>query len=180
MGFARQYYWVGCHFPLQGIFLTQGSNPHLLYWQVDSLPLRHPRSHIRLLLLFSHSVMSDSLWPHGLQHARLPGPSPSPRVCTRTCPLNAIQPSLSSPSTTFNLSQLQGLFHWVNSSHQVTKILELQLQHQPYQWIFSIDYKENKTKVRSFVYLWLQRLWHRIINCYNERTKDLWRIFSSI
>ena len=32
---------VGCHFPLQGIFLTQGSNPHLLHWQVDSLPLRH-------------------------------------------------------------------------------------------------------------------------------------------
>jgi len=28
-------------------------------------------------LLFSHSVMSDSLWPHGLQHARLPCPSPS-------------------------------------------------------------------------------------------------------
>ena len=36
---------VGCHFPLQGIFLTQGLNPwllHLLHWQVDSLPLSHP------------------------------------------------------------------------------------------------------------------------------------------
>ena len=35
---------VGCHFPLQGIFPTQGSNPHLLrllHWQVDSLPLHH-------------------------------------------------------------------------------------------------------------------------------------------
>ena len=35
---------VGCYFPLQGIFLTQGSNPcllHLLHWQVDSLPLHH-------------------------------------------------------------------------------------------------------------------------------------------
>ena len=30
---------VGCHFLFQGIFPTQGSNPHLLHWQVDSLPL---------------------------------------------------------------------------------------------------------------------------------------------
>ena len=32
---------VGCHFLLQGIFLTQGSNPRLLHWQADSLPLNH-------------------------------------------------------------------------------------------------------------------------------------------
>ena len=32
---------VGCHFLLQAIFPTQGSNPGLLHWQVDSLPLRH-------------------------------------------------------------------------------------------------------------------------------------------
>ena len=52
---------------------------------------------------------------------------------------DAIQPphSLSSPSPpTFNLSQLQGLFKWVSSSHQVTKVLDLQLQHQSFQWIF--------------------------------------------
>ena len=35
---------MGCHFLLQGIFLTQGSNLHLLRWQVDSLPLSHHRS----------------------------------------------------------------------------------------------------------------------------------------
>ena len=35
---------------------------------------------------FSHSVVSDSLWPHGLQHARLPCPSPTPRVCSNSCP----------------------------------------------------------------------------------------------
>ena len=43
---------AGHHFPLQGIFLTQGSNLsllHLLHWQVDSLPLHH----LALLLLFS-------------------------------------------------------------------------------------------------------------------------------
>ena len=43
---------------------------------------------IWLLFLFSHSVMSDSLQPHGLQHARLPCPSLSPGVCSNSCPLN--------------------------------------------------------------------------------------------
>ena len=40
--FSRQESWMGCHFLLQRIFPTQGSNPrllYLLYWQVDSLPL---------------------------------------------------------------------------------------------------------------------------------------------
>ena len=35
---------------------------------------------------FSCSVMSSSLWPHGLQHIRLPCFSPSPRVCSNSCP----------------------------------------------------------------------------------------------
>ena len=50
---------------------------------------------------------------------------------------DAIQPShaLLSPSPpVLNLSQCQGLFQWVGSSHQVVKVLELQLQHQSFQW----------------------------------------------
>ena len=44
---------------------------------------------------------------------------------------------LSSPSPpTVNLAQHQGLFQWVSTSHQVAKILEFQLQHQSFQWIF--------------------------------------------
>ena len=56
---------------------------------------------------------------------------------------NAIRPShpLSSPSPpALNLSQFQGLFKWVTSSHQVAKVLELQLQHQSFQWIFRTDF----------------------------------------
>ena len=56
---------------------------------------------------------------------------------------DAIQPShpLSSPSPpTFNLSQHQGLFWWVSSSHQVAKVLEFHLQHQSFQWIFKADF----------------------------------------
>ena len=55
----------------------------------------------------------------------------------------AIQRShvLSSPSPpTFNPLQHQGLFKWVNSSHEVAKVLEFQLQHQSFQWIFRIDF----------------------------------------
>ena len=56
---------------------------------------------------------------------------------------DAIQPShpLSSPSPpAFNLSQNQGLFKWVSSSHQVAKVLEFQLQHQSFQCIFRTDW----------------------------------------
>ena len=41
-----------------------------------------------LSVQFSRSVTSDSLWPHGLQHARLPCPSPTPRACSNSCPLS--------------------------------------------------------------------------------------------
>ena len=56
---------------------------------------------------------------------------------------DAIQPShpLSCHSPpAFNLSQHQGLFQWVSSSHQVAKVLEFQLQHQSFKWIFRTDF----------------------------------------
>ena len=56
---------------------------------------------------------------------------------------DAIQPAnpLSSPSpSAFSFSQHQGLFQWVSSLHQVAKVLELQLQHQSFQWIFRTDF----------------------------------------
>ena len=54
---------------------------------------------------------------------------------------DAIQPShpLSSPSPpAFNLSHHQGLSQWVSYLHQVAKVLEFQLQHQSFKWIFRI------------------------------------------
>ena len=56
---------------------------------------------------------------------------------------DAIQSShpLSSPSSSaLNLSLYQGLSQWVSSSHQVSKVLEFQLQHQSFQWIFRTDF----------------------------------------
>ena len=95
------------------------------------------------LLLFSHSDMSNSLQPHGWQHARLPSPSQYPGVCSNSCPIDAIQPShpLPSPSPpAFSLSQHQGVFQWVRPWHQAAKVLELQLQHQSFQWIVRTDF----------------------------------------
>ena len=81
---------------------------------------------------FSRSVMSDSLWPHGLQYSRLPCPSPIPGTCSNLCSSSWwCHPTLTSsvpPSPpAFNLSQHQSLFQWVSSSHQVAKVLELLL-----------------------------------------------------
>ena len=94
---------------------------------------------------FSHSVMSNSFSPHGLQKARPPCPSPNPGAYSNSCPSSwsSLQPShsLLSPSPpAFNISQHQDLFQWVRSSHQVAKVLELQLQHQCFQWIFRTDF----------------------------------------
>ena len=46
----------------------------------------------------------------------------------------------SSSPPVFNLSQHQSLFKWVSSSHQVAKVLEFQLQHQSFQWMFKVDF----------------------------------------
>ena len=77
---------------------------------------------------FSCSVLSNTLRPHGLQHARHPCPSPTPATYSNSCPLSRwCHPTISSSVVpfppTFNLSQHQGLFKWVSSLDQVAKIL---------------------------------------------------------
>ena len=81
---------------------------------------------------FSHSVVSDSLRPHDCSTPGFPiyHQFPEPIQTHVHCVGDAIQPShpLSSHSPpSFNLSQYQGLFQWVSSSHQVAKVLEFQL-----------------------------------------------------
>ena len=59
-----------------------------------------------VMLLFSHSVGSDSFWPHGLQHNRLPCPSPSPRACSKSCSLSQwCHPTISSSVIPFSCLQ---------------------------------------------------------------------------
>ena len=89
---------------------------------------------------------------------------------------DAIQPShlLSPPSpAALSLSQHQGLFQWVGSLHQVAKVLELQLQHQFFQWLFRgisfrMDMPVTKHPSKSQVTKWASRPWswsHPSIDC---------------
>ena len=85
------------------------------------------------------SVVSDSLQPHESQHARALCPSPTPAFIQTHVHWvgDAVQPShpLSTPSPpALNPSQHQSLSQWVNSSHEVAKVLEFQPQHQSFWW----------------------------------------------
>ena len=106
---------------------------------------------------FSHSVTCDSLQLQHPMDCSTPG-LPVHRQLPEFTQTHihwvgdAIQPShpLLSPSPpTFNLSQQQGLFQWISSSHQVAKVSEFQLQHQSFQWI---------SKIISFRMDWLDAL----------------------
>ena len=96
------------------------------------------------MLFLSHQVMSNSLQAHGQQCTRLLCPSLSARVFAHSCSMSQwCYPTISSsvvPSPlTLNLSQDHRFFQWVRSSHQVVKVLEPQLQHQSFKWIFRVD-----------------------------------------
>ena len=119
---------VGSLSLLQGIFPTQGLNQGFLHcnW-VQSL------SHVWLCDPMDRSMPGLPVY-HQL-------PEPAQMHVHQVG--DAIQPSspLSFPSPpTFNVSQHQSLFQWVSSPHQVTKVLEFQLQHQSFQWIFRPDF----------------------------------------
>ena len=120
-------------------FTTSSKQPK----QEDNLDIVSPlKSHT---VQFSHSVVSDSLQPHGLQHTRLPCPLPTPGVYSDSCPLSWwCHPAISSSVVPFS-SCLQsfpasGSFPMSQLLHQVTKVLEFQLQHQSFQWIFRTDF----------------------------------------
>ena len=87
-----------------------------------------------------------TLWPHGLQHTRFTDPLQSPKFCCNSCALSqwchptisfSIDPFSSCPQS----SQYLVLLQWVGCSHQMAKLLEL--QHESFQWIFSVDFLYN-------------------------------------
>ena len=90
------------------VFLPAGLIASLTTWWIWSsgaymLFLQMPAHQQVLLLLFRHSVVFESLRPHGLQHNRLPCPSLSPRVCSNSCPLSRwCHPTISFSVTPFS------------------------------------------------------------------------------
>ena len=105
MGFSRQEYWNGLLFPSPGDHPDPGIESKSPALQVDSLPTElwgNPDS-----VQFSRSVVSDSLWPYGLQHARLPCPSPIPWAYSNSRSLSRwCHPTISSSVIPFS-SRLQ-------------------------------------------------------------------------
>jgi len=97
----------------------------------------------------SHSVVSDSLQP---MDCSTPGPPIHRQLLELTQTHvhwvgDATQPShcLSSPYLpALKLSQHQGLFKWVSSLHQGARVLEFQLQHQSFQWIFRTNFLDDR------------------------------------
>ena len=96
-----------------------------------------------LMLQFSHSVVSDYLWPHELQHSRRPCPSPTPGPCSNSCPSSRwYHPAFSSSFIPFSSCPqsfpASGSFpmSWFFASD--VKGLELQPQHQSFQWVFRV------------------------------------------
>ena len=98
--------------------------------------------------------MFVSLQPHGLQHTRLPCPSPTLRACSNWYPSSQWwHPTISSPVIPFppgfNLSQHQGLFQWVSSLHHVAKY---------WSFSFNISPSNEYSGLISFRIDWLGHL----------------------
>ena len=112
-------------------------------------PCLWSKSHIRICSgQFSHLVMSDSLPPCGLQHARLFCPSITPGTFSNSCPLSqwyhpttlsSVIP-FSSCLQSFPASGSFPMSHFFTSGDQSIRVLEFQLQHQSFQWIFRTDF----------------------------------------
>ena len=104
VGFSRQEYWNELPFPPPRDLLNPGIEPMSpAYWQAGSLPLSHLEIACVTSVQFSRSVMSDSLWPYGLQHARLPCPLPTPGAYSNSCPASWwCHPTISSSVVPFS------------------------------------------------------------------------------
>ena len=83
--------------------------------------------------------LMDCSMPGVPAHHHLPEPIQT-RVHWVSDVIKPLCPQTPSFPPAFNLSQHQELFQWVGSSHQVVKVLEFQLQHQSFQWIFRVDF----------------------------------------
>ena len=131
---------------------------------------------------FSCSVVTDSLWPHGLQHTRLPCPSPTSGAYSNSCPSSqwchpTVYP-LSSPSPpTFNLSQHQGLFQWISSSHEVTQSIGVSASVSASASVHHFQWISGLISFRTdwFALLAIQGTLKSLLQHHSSKASILWR-----
>ena len=135
------------------------SNTTVQKHQFFSVQPLWPNSHILTWLLekpsvhFSHSVVCDSLPPHGLKHSRLPCPSPTPEACSNSCPLSRwCYLTISSSATRFSFA----LNHSLPSGF-FSSVLALHIR-LPEYWSFSINPFTEYSGLISFRIKWLDLL----------------------
>ena len=155
MEFSRQEHGSGLPFPSPGSLPDQGLNLGLLHCRQILYHLSQQGSSWKAIYIcmcqFS-SVVQSCLTLCNPMDCSTPGLPVHHQLLELAQThvywvSDATQPShpLSSPSPPIlNLSQHQGLFKWVSSSHQVSKVLAFHLQHQSFQWIFRTDLYQTK------------------------------------
>ena len=121
---------------------------------------------------FNHSVVSDSLQPHELQHTRLPCPSTIPELAQTH--VHQVSDAISSSVIPF-FSCLQsfpasGSLPMGQFFHQVAKVMELQLQHQSFQWIFRADF----FRIDWFDILAIQGTLKSLLQHHSSKASILW------
>ena len=101
---------------------------------------------------FSHTIMSGSLWPHGLQHARLPCPSPTPGAYSNSRPLSRwCHPTISCSVVPFS-SRLQSFPASASGVYSRESVLRIRC---PKYWSFSISPSNENLGVIFYRIDWL-------------------------
>ena len=141
----EQYCRKQCHWKLGSRYQVQlvGIILCILTWQ--SLDIFLFLWAIYCFRIFSQfSSVAQSCLTHGLQHTRLPCPSPTPGACSDSCPLSWwCHPTISSsvvPFSHFQSFPLTGSFPVSQFFTSGGQSMVFQLQHQSFQWIFSTDF----------------------------------------
>ena len=154
---------IGLHWP-EGLTGAGGSPPKMTQshdWQIragfwQGFSCGSPHGCLSILTIWRPALLSDprelkqkfssvhdSATPWIAAHQTSLSITNS-RSLLKLMSIESVMPSnhliLSSTSPAFNLSQHQGQFQWVSSSHQVAKVLEFHLQHQSFQWTFRTDF----------------------------------------
>ena len=136
---------VGCHAQLQSVFPTQGLNLGLLHcrqilyhWAIREAPIPAPVSAVAQSCPTLGDSMDCSTPGFPVHHQLLQLAQNHIHWVSNAIQLSHPLSSLS--SLALNLTHHQSLFQWISSSVQVAKVLEFQLQHQSFQWIFRTDF----------------------------------------